>query len=296
MRPRGSRSPSTLHGSQGSLSGRIRTVRGELELDIEVLAEALDPPFQDGEADIEWRLEGSELVGHWETEELIAGRYRVHVDPNDDRHNWTVSSVETVPPATGIEFLCDDRMGTSDLGFNVLDARSGRRILDYRSYWSDRGELVGGEATGEEAETASGCAVAVRGWPLDRVLDWTIVVPGYRPARGSVSDFTSVVRGPEGLLRCATVWMEPGFGFEIQVVADDDLTRTVEGAHVLVDGERVGRTDHEGRFRVDGRLDRSRIGVEYEGYVWRDGAWRDGVLGLDEWDDQPIWIWLSPNE
>jgi hypothetical protein len=268
-------------GLAGTLGGTLRTARGVRRPEARVRLRALQEPAVEDTCSVRWREEEGERFGEWTSKELPPGSYELQLAV-DDFHAWTGTPRVARPPDPSVDFFCDDA-NSADLGFLVLDAATGETVRSYVVYWPDGGEWRSGDhadactmgSDGRYAYFLMTREIAIRAWPLDRPLDWTVSAKGYRLASGTLADFDRTARNPERgrdePFRYATVVLERGWGADFVVQRDD--REPVEGVRIAIGGEPAGATDARGRLRV--LRDAATGAVSLDG----DWAWESDDLG-----------------
>lgn len=125
------------------------------------------------------------------------------------------------------------------LKIRAFDAATGARL----DVFAARVELDLDPAQGAVRSTSYG-NLDFRDVPLEASVAFVVSARGYRPAHGTRADFVPDTDHDVALVRLVRGWQRT---FQ---VTDGSGTRPIEGAHVVVDGERVGTTDARGELIV----------------------------------------------
>jgi hypothetical protein len=194
---------------------------------------------------LEFRLEGEVTVAPFRFEDVPAGEYRLSLS-NSDFRAWWPQELVVRPPAAGLEVR---EMPVGSLAFvhpRVLDASTGEEILPAWMWFR-----------------AEGCRPVLRSLdsfppltPIDGPCSWAIGAAGYLPRFGDQTELELV----DGMLS-ADVKLERGFGMRLDVTHSGGAP--LEGAEVLVDGERAGATDANGNWLLQRTTQPSSLEVRW---------------------------------
>ncbi|MEQ1891882.1 MAG: carboxypeptidase-like regulatory domain-containing protein [Planctomycetota bacterium] len=245
----------------GSITGALRSQTGRHRNGMYAirLTSKDDPTFCLVQV-VTYRKREEEFEAPFTFDEVPAGMYELTLEPEDNLR-WNTLSQTVRAPAEGLEFRCDDTVPTFDLGFRILDQRTGEPILRaWTLAWL-------GETGAERRLNPDSRHYYLPDWRSDVYskipegvpIRWMVRAAGYRLAWGDETNLTS-----EGDTRVAEVRLVPGWG-QIFVVTTKDRV-PLAGVELSVDGEFVGLTDTSGSIRIERGSKPTRLEFRLEGW------------------------------
>ncbi len=192
-------------------------------------------------------------------ESVPAGEYELSIRC-DQVWRWRPPVLRVSPPAEGLEFAAELDVDAPPLILKATDRATGAVLEQF----DVRLHVLGGAS---RVRSSSIGAVTFPGVPRDARLEWSLVAPGWRPARGTEVDLrrASDRQGVE-------VALERGFGMLVRVL-DAETRLPVEGVLVLADGAAVARTDARGELELSLPDAPQRIEARRDGGPTAGGAW-----------------------
>jgi len=210
---------------------------------------------------------------------------------------WTPPRYRVSPPHDGVRFVARADEPPRPHVFRARGPRGfvvpGATVVFGPEGWVQGGYRLGADTAFQICRGAS--------------VRWSVVAPGYRPARGTERSFHR-----EDDRYVAEVSLDEGWGATLFLrQALEDRRRSLRGvyrhdegaglvarftaaspvvsAKVLADGKYVGRTDLEGRIDLSRDTRPERIAIEYPG--WRGLAVTDvGLEGVERADVAVVWL------
>ncbi|MEM7310327.1 MAG: carboxypeptidase regulatory-like domain-containing protein [Planctomycetota bacterium] len=240
--------------SYGTVSGTLRSRTGAYDRPLSVVLERADGSFVQMLPIEAWEESAAGLSADFEFEGVRAGDYQLRLYASSE-YAWELPDPPFRAPISGLECVCLDDVSTRAVGIRARDARTGAKI----EVLSAELVLSDGEAERLHRMRAYRSDTVLIELPPGAELDWIVVAPGYRPARGNAAAFSEEADDTS----FATVTLEAGWGVELRILTGAGVAATpAAGARVLLDGRHAATAGDDGIARLEGAAAPERIEVK----------------------------------